>query len=60
MTQASLCEHASIPPALLGRIISGKRRITADIAWKLGAALGTGPRYWMIIRAERDLWLVRP
>ena len=31
--------------------------ITADLAIRLGTVLGHGPRYWLGLQMQRDIWL---
>jgi len=51
-SQIELAEIMGRPARLISELISGKRAITPETAKGLGAALGTGPEYWMNL--ERD------
>jgi HTH-type transcriptional regulator / antitoxin HigA len=51
-SQIELAEVMGRPARLVSELISGKRAITPETAKGLGAALGTGPQYWMNL--ERD------
>jgi addiction module HigA family antidote len=59
LTQTALAEHIDEYLPILNMIIQGKRRVTPTNAWKLGYAFGTGPRYWMDLQSDRDLWEAR-
>lgn len=38
-------------------IVNGHARITADMAIRLAAALGTDPQTWVNLQAQHDLWV---
>lgn len=44
-----------IPQNRLTEIIRGRRGITADTAIRLGAWLGTSPKYWMNLQQDYEL-----
>jgi len=37
-------------------LLSEKRGITPDMAVRLGAYLGNGPRLWLDMQSQHDLW----
>lgn len=42
--------------AALSRILNGKAGISADMALRLSAALGTSAESWLGMQADRELW----
>jgi len=43
----------------LSRVLNGKAGISAAMALRLGAALGTSPELWMNMQSQYDLWRAR-
>ena len=43
----------------LSRVRNGKAGISASMALRLGAALGTSPDLWINMQAQYDLWRAR-
>jgi len=54
MTRAAvtLC----ISQSALDAFLSERAGITLDLAQRLGYALGQGPRYWLALQMQYDLW----
>src|SRR5690242_20716369 len=44
------------PAQFVSEIISGKKEITRESAAQIGAALGTGPEYWLNLQNAYLLW----
>ena len=40
----------------VNEIIEGKRGITADMAIRIGKALGNGPKLWLNLQQKIDIW----
>lgn len=55
VSQNALARATGVPPRRINEIVLGKRGISADTALRLGAALGTTPRFWLDLQAEYDL-----
>jgi addiction module HigA family antidote len=55
ISQRRLAEATGISLQQINAIILGKRAITADVAVRLGRALGMSPRFWMNLQADYDL-----
>jgi len=51
--------HIGVPPNAVTEIINGQRRVTAEMAMRLGKAFGTGERYWMNLQSHYDAKLAR-
>jgi antitoxin HigA-1 len=54
MSARKFAEHISVPPNAVTGIINGGRRISAQMAMRLGRAFGTGERYWMNLQSLYD------
>jgi HTH-type transcriptional regulator/antitoxin HigA len=55
-TQTDLAEILGRPIRVVNEIIMGKRRISAETAKGLAAALGTSPEFWLNLEAAYHLW----
>jgi len=51
--------HLSITRVTLSRVLNGKAGISAAMAIRLAAALGTTPELWMNMQSQYDLWRAR-
>ena len=51
--------HLRITRVTLSRVLNGKTGISASMAIRLAAALGTTPELWMSMQAQYDLWKAR-
>ncbi len=49
----------NVTRAHLSRILNGHARISADMALRLAAALGTTPESWLPMQVNHDLWQAR-
>jgi antitoxin HigA-1 len=47
-------EHIGVPSNAVSEILNGKRRVTAQMALRLGRALGVTPEYWMNLQNAYD------
>lgn len=57
ISQAALARHLAVPTRRITDLVAARRPITLDLAQRLGAALGTGARYWLGLQMQHDLWL---
>lgn len=48
--------HLKISRVTLSRIINSQSGVSAEMAVRLGMALGTGPELWMNMQSQYDLW----
>ena len=55
ITQYRLAKAAGIAHSTLTMIIQGRRSITVENAVRIGAALGTGPEFWLNLQKTYDL-----
>ena len=55
MSAASLAEDLDLPRRCIQKILTGKGRISADIAIRLGRLFSTKPEFWMNLQRNWDL-----
>jgi addiction module HigA family antidote len=48
--------HLRVTRVTLSRVLNGKAGISANMALRLAAALGTSPELWMNMQSQSDLW----
>lgn len=48
--------HLRVTRVTLSRVLNGKSGISAAMALRLAAALGTTPELWMNMQSQYDLW----
>ncbi|MGD0515149.1 MAG: HigA family addiction module antitoxin [Terriglobales bacterium] len=51
--------HLRVTRVTLSRLLNGKAGISAAMALRLSAALGTSPELWMNMQSQYDLWRAR-
>jgi addiction module HigA family antidote len=51
--------HLRVTRVTLSRVLNGKAGISANMALRLAAALGTSPELWMNMQSQYDLWQAR-
>lgn len=56
ITVTDFAERLGVTRVMLSRILNGKAGISADMAVRLAAALGTSPESWLHMQANHDLW----
>ena len=49
-------KHLGVTRAALSRILNANAGISADMALRLGDALGTTPDLWIGMQSQYDLW----
>jgi addiction module HigA family antidote len=49
-------EHLRISRVALSRVLNGHAGISADLALRLGDALGTSAEFWLAMQSKYDLW----
>jgi addiction module HigA family antidote len=47
MTQRELAHHLGCDVKVINRIVNGRAAVTAEMAIRLAAALGTTPEFWL-------------
>lgn len=59
LSRARLAKAPGIPPARIAGIVRNRRRITADMALRLGLYFGNSPEFWMNLQTHYDLKMAR-
>jgi addiction module HigA family antidote len=59
MAVSAAAAHLRVTRVTLSRVLNGKAGISAKMALRLGAALGTSPDLWINMQAQYDLWRAR-
>lgn len=55
MTQANFAKAIHVSPMRISHLIKGTRPVTAELALRIGKALGQSPRYWLNLQADYDI-----
>jgi addiction module HigA family antidote len=56
LTQKGLADHVGCDVKVINRIVNGRCSVTAEMAVRLGAALGTTPEFWLNAQQAVDLY----
>ncbi len=56
---SSAAAHLHVTRVTLSRVLNGKAGISANMALRLAAALGTSPEFWVNMQGQYDLWQAR-
>lgn len=56
MSVTDAAQHLGVARATLSRVLNGSSGISADMALRLRAALGTSPEMWMGLQNDYELW----
>src|SRR5438477_13217639 len=59
LSQNRLAKAIGISPNRIAEIVNNRRRITADIALRLGLYFGNSPEFWMNLQSNYDLKMAR-
>ena len=55
LTQAAFAEAIGISPMRVSHVLRSDRPVTAELALRLGLALGQTPQYWLNLQTEYDM-----
>jgi antitoxin HigA-1 len=55
MTQAAFADAIGVSPMRVSHLLKGDRPVTAELALRLGRALGQTPQYWLNLQSAYDL-----
>ena len=56
MAVSAAAAHLRVTRVTLSRVLNGKAGISASMALRLAAALGTSAELWMNMQSQYDLW----
>lgn len=56
MSKAAFAAHLGISRNTLYKLLNEEQPVTLDLALRLGKALGDGPRVWLALQAQHDIW----
>ncbi|WP_018865260.1 HigA family addiction module antitoxin [Thioalkalivibrio sp. ARh3] len=54
-----LASKLDVSPSTLGRVLQGRRGVSAEMALRLSKALGRSPESWLAMQRQHDLWFAR-
>ncbi|MEY3263962.1 MAG: hypothetical protein RL717_1439 [Pseudomonadota bacterium] len=55
MTQAAFADAIGVSAMRVSHVLKGDRPVTAELALRLGRALGQTPQYWLNLQSAYDL-----
>lgn len=55
LTQAAFAQALGVSPMRVSHVLNGSRPVTAELALRLGRALGQSPQYWLNLQTAYDL-----
>lgn len=55
LTQTAFAQALGISPMRVSHLLKGQRPVTAELALRLGRALGQTPQYWINLQTAYDL-----
>lgn len=55
LTQAAFASALGVSPMRISHLLKGDRPVTAELALRLGRALGQTPQYWLNLQTSYDL-----
>jgi addiction module HigA family antidote len=55
LSQAAFAAAIGISPMRISHVINGKRPVSAELALRIGRALGQSPQYWLNLQNSYDL-----
>ena len=56
MTQKEFADWIGVSRLSVSELVNEKRGVSADMAMRLGRALGNGPQIWLRMQQTLDLW----
>jgi antitoxin HigA-1 len=56
LTQKQLADHLGCDVKVINRIVNSRTSVTAEMALKLAAALGTSPEFWLNAQKAVDIY----
>ncbi|GAB1386301.1 HigA family addiction module antitoxin [Melaminivora sp.] len=59
LTQTAFAQALGVSPMRVSHLLRGDRPVTAEMALRLGRALGQSPQYWLNLQTAYDLKLAQ-
>lgn len=59
LTLRQVAERLGVSASTFQRLVTGKSRVTPDMALRLSAVLGRSPGSWLALQDSYDLWEAR-
>jgi addiction module HigA family antidote len=59
LSRAAIARRLGISPAKLNDIVKSRRRLTAEMAERIGRLFGTSAKYWLSMQTDQDLRKMR-
>ncbi len=59
MTQAAFADAIGVSAMRVSHVLKGDRPMTAELALRIGRALGQSPQYWLNLQTAYDLKLAQ-
>lgn len=59
LSKAAFAQAVGISPMRVSHVLRGDRPVTAELALRLGRALGQTPQYWLNLQTAHDLKLAQ-
>jgi addiction module HigA family antidote len=56
MTVTDLATHLGVTRVTMSTLIHERRDLSMEMAQRLGQAFGNGPRFWLALQMQHDLW----
>ncbi len=56
MNQKQLATHLGVSWRTINQLVNGKKKVTADIALRLGKFTNTNPQVWTNLQTTLELW----
>lgn len=55
LTQTAFAAAIGVSPMRISHVLKGARPVTAELALRIGRALGQSPQYWLNLQTTHDL-----
>lgn len=56
LTQREFAEHLNVEVKAINRLVNNKTSLNPVLAFKIAAALGTSPEFWMNLQLTNDIY----
>lgn len=59
LSQAQFAKAVHVSPMRISHLVKGTRPVTAELALRIGKALGQSPRHWLNLQVDYDIKLAQ-